>query len=115
MFYPLIIVVVSLIFMYIIPEKCFKLCSFIAILQILLILFIVFHPLHTFVPGPKTDKLVEELKFSFYAAFIWIPLSTTCLLLYSFVLWITSGIETYTVIMDGKKSSTKLVDGSYEV
>ncbi|CAL2047524.1 unnamed protein product [Caenorhabditis brenneri] len=115
MYYPLIIVVVSLLLMYIIPEKFFKLCSLMAILQISLILFIVFHPLHTFLPGPKTDKLVAEFTFSFYAAFIWIPLLIILLLLLSFVVWIASGIESYTVIMDEKGSSTKLVDGSYDV
>ncbi|EGT50178.1 hypothetical protein CAEBREN_16371 [Caenorhabditis brenneri] len=92
-------------------EKYFKLYSFLAILHIFLILFIVFYSFQTFVPGPRTEKLVEVFKFSLYATFIWIPALIISLFSCAILLWKASDqSELYTVILDGKRSSTKLMD-----
>ncbi|EGT50130.1 hypothetical protein CAEBREN_17326 [Caenorhabditis brenneri] len=84
--------------------------------QVFLTLFIVFYSFQTFVPGPSTEELEEIFKVSLYATFIWIPAMIISLFSCAIVLWKASDqSELYTVILDGKRSSTKLVDVSYEV
>ncbi|CAL2047525.1 unnamed protein product [Caenorhabditis brenneri] len=93
-----------------VPEKYFRLCSVLSVIQVFLIVFFVFHLFQTFVPGPRTG-LEEIFKFSFYAAFIWIPALVISLFSCAIILWTASDqSELYTVILDGKRSSTKNMD-----
>ncbi|CAL2047529.1 unnamed protein product [Caenorhabditis brenneri] len=81
------------------------------ILYIFLILLLVFHPFQTFVPGPRTEKLEEVFKFTLYATYIWIPALILSLFSCAIILWKASDqSELYTVILDGKRSSTKQMD-----
>ncbi|EGT50092.1 hypothetical protein CAEBREN_00556 [Caenorhabditis brenneri] len=115
-----------------VPDKFFRLCSFLAIFHLLLIIFLVVHPFQAFVPGPETKMLEEQfesgshhskvlsliLEFSkimitvsVLAKFIWIPCLIVPVFLCSIFTWKASDqSELYTVILDGKRSSTKIID-----